>query len=107
MTISCIGYTILHTEVAPGFRKEPTNDFHRKVSDSHVVFVWFLIHRRLLVLPAFVCRIILLIIRSYDHMLADATRLFSYSLMWPMSLGAHKPNEEIKNEGVPCERQTK
>ena len=29
MTISCSGYTILHTEVAPGFRKEPTNDFHR------------------------------------------------------------------------------
>jgi hypothetical protein len=70
--------------------------FSVEVSDSHVVFVWFLIHRRLLVLPAFVCRIILLIIRSYDHILADAT-----------SLGAHKPNEEIKNEGVPCERQTK
>ena len=29
MTIWCSGYTILHTEVAPGFRKEPTNDFHR------------------------------------------------------------------------------
>ena len=28
MTISCSGYNILHTEVAPGFRKEPTNDFH-------------------------------------------------------------------------------
>jgi len=28
MTISCSGYEILHTEVAPGFRKEPTNDFH-------------------------------------------------------------------------------
>jgi hypothetical protein len=55
--------------------------FSVEVSDSHVVFVWFLIHRRLLVLPAFVCRIILLIIRSYDHMLADATRLFSYSLI--------------------------
>ena len=29
MTISCNGYAILHTEVASGFRKESTNDFHR------------------------------------------------------------------------------
>ena len=34
MTISCSGYTILHTEVAPGFRKEPTNDFHRTLDDA-------------------------------------------------------------------------
>jgi hypothetical protein len=27
MTISCSGYEILHTEVAPDFMKEPTNDF--------------------------------------------------------------------------------
>jgi hypothetical protein len=25
---------ILHTEVAPGFRKEPTNDFHRALDDA-------------------------------------------------------------------------
>jgi hypothetical protein len=29
MTISCSGYKILHIEVAPSFRKEPTNDLHR------------------------------------------------------------------------------
>jgi hypothetical protein len=33
MTISCSGYEILHTEVAPDFMKEPTNDFHRAVDD--------------------------------------------------------------------------
>ena len=64
-----------------------TRFFSFEVSDSHVVFVWFLMHRGLLVLAAFVRRIILLnglIIRSYDHILADATKLFSYSLivMW-------------------------
>jgi hypothetical protein len=26
MTISYSGYTIFHTEVTPGFRKEPTNE---------------------------------------------------------------------------------
>jgi hypothetical protein len=26
-------YNILHTEVAPGFRKEPTNDFHGALVD--------------------------------------------------------------------------
>ena len=30
---SCGGYKIVHTEVAPGFRKEPTNDFHRVLDD--------------------------------------------------------------------------
>ena len=64
-----------------------TRFFSFEVSDRHVVFVWFLMHRGLLVLAAFVRRIILLnglIIRSYDHILADATKLFSYSLivMW-------------------------
>jgi hypothetical protein len=34
MIISCSGYKILHTEVAPGFRKEPTNDFHRALDDA-------------------------------------------------------------------------
>jgi len=33
MTISCSGYKILHSEVAPGFRKEPTNDIHRAIDD--------------------------------------------------------------------------
>ena len=33
MTISYSGYKILHTEVASGFRKEPTNDFHRALDD--------------------------------------------------------------------------
>ena len=33
MTISCSGYTFVHTEVAPGFRKEPINDFHGTVDD--------------------------------------------------------------------------
>ena len=61
-----------------------TRFFSFEVSDSHVVFVWFLIHRGLLVLAAFVCRISQLVIRSYDHILADATRFFSFSLivMW-------------------------
>ena len=36
MTISCSGYKILHTEVAPGFRKEPTNDFHRALDDVFI-----------------------------------------------------------------------
>jgi hypothetical protein len=61
-----------------------TRFFSFEVSDRHVMFVWFLIHRGLLVLAAFVCRIILLnclIIQSYDHMLADATRFYSYSLI--------------------------
>ena len=33
MTISCSGNKILHTEVAPGFKKEPTNDFHMALDD--------------------------------------------------------------------------
>jgi hypothetical protein len=33
MTISCSEYEILHTEVAPSFKKEPTNDFHRALDD--------------------------------------------------------------------------
>jgi hypothetical protein len=33
MTISCSEYKILDTEVAPGFRKEPTNDLHRALDD--------------------------------------------------------------------------
>ena len=32
MTISC-GYKILHTEVAPDFMEEPTNEFHRALDD--------------------------------------------------------------------------
>ena len=39
MTISCSGYKILHTEVAPGFRKEPTNDFHRALDDNITTFL--------------------------------------------------------------------
>jgi hypothetical protein len=35
MTISCSGYKIIHTEVALGFRKEPTNDFHRALDDNN------------------------------------------------------------------------
>jgi hypothetical protein len=33
MTISCSGYKI-HTEVAPGFKKEPINDFYRALDDE-------------------------------------------------------------------------
>ena len=33
MTISCSGYQIIHTEVASGFRKELTYDFHRTLDD--------------------------------------------------------------------------
>jgi hypothetical protein len=35
MTISCSEYQILHTEVAPDFRKKPTNDFHRALGDVY------------------------------------------------------------------------
>ena len=34
MTISCSGYIIINTEVAPGFKKEPTNDFYRALDDA-------------------------------------------------------------------------
>jgi hypothetical protein len=40
MTISCSGYTIIHTEVAPGFRKELTNDFHRTLDDVWQLFCY-------------------------------------------------------------------
>jgi hypothetical protein len=33
MTISYSGYKILLTEVAPGFRKEPTNELQRALDD--------------------------------------------------------------------------
>ena len=33
MTILCSGYQIFHAEVAPCFRKEPINDFHRALGD--------------------------------------------------------------------------
>jgi len=39
MTISGSGYKILHTEVAPGFRKEPTNDFHRALDDTMYIYL--------------------------------------------------------------------
>jgi hypothetical protein len=34
MTISCSGYIIINTEVTPGFKKEPTNDFYRALDDA-------------------------------------------------------------------------
>ena len=40
MTISCSGYNIFHKEVAPGFRKEPTNDFHGIVDDVQHLFCY-------------------------------------------------------------------
>ena len=40
MTISCSWYTIIHTEVGPGFRKEPTNDFHRTLDDVWQLFCY-------------------------------------------------------------------
>ena len=40
MTISCSGDKILHTEVVPGFRKEPTNDFHRALDDVLQLFCY-------------------------------------------------------------------
>ena len=43
MTISCSGYKILHT-VAPGFRKEPTNDFNRALDDVPYMYNNFHVH---------------------------------------------------------------
>jgi hypothetical protein len=40
MTISCSGYTIIHTEVTPGFRKELTYDFHRTLDDVWQLFCY-------------------------------------------------------------------
>jgi hypothetical protein len=43
MTISCSGYKIIHTEVTQGFRKEPTNDFHRTLDDENkktIAVIW-------------------------------------------------------------------
>ena len=40
MTILCSGYEILHTEEALGFRKEPTNDFHRALDDALQLFCY-------------------------------------------------------------------
>ena len=40
MIISCSGYNILHTEVAPGFRKESSNDFPRVLDDVKQLFCY-------------------------------------------------------------------